>query len=271
MTSEAVPQRDSGEAPEGDRSRRRRYRVRRRSSGRRLRLSRRTTYALVAAGALAVGVLAWLATPPNVERMMERAQAHRAKGDNAAAMVEIQNVLATKSANPKAFFFAGQALAGLGDWVTAENALRRALEHGHPAEQVLPLLGKVLLDLEKYAEVSKVLGDEVQPGNPTAPDLAVLRGRGFLGLDEFEQAETQFRLAMSLRPSAAAKLGLAHVAMAERDRARADALIDEVLAEDPSHADALLLRAEITRFSGRVDEAAGLLHFTGARLALCRC
>jgi putative PEP-CTERM system TPR-repeat lipoprotein len=221
--------------------------------------SRRRTYgAVFVVLGLAVGV--YFATrAPDLDRTMDRAKAFQARGENSAAMIELNNVLAARSNDHNAFFLAGQSLEKLGDLVGAENALRRALEHGHSSDEVLPILGRVLLDLEKYAEVVKVIGDEVQSGKATAPALAVLRGRAHLGLDEFEQAETQFRVSQSIKPSAGAKLGLAQVALADRDRATTERLLNEVLQEEPTNLQALLYRAELMRLAGRMDEAAAAL------------
>ena len=271
MASDTDPPRRSGGGPgaqdvarPGSRRRRKlRFRIKHRvPTAPLITWSRRKT---AAAGVVVLAVVlgVFFATrPPDIDKVMERAKAFHAKGEHNAAVIELNNVLSARSNDHHAFFLVGQSLAELGDLVGAENALRRSLEHGHASDTVAPLLGRVLLQLEKYQEVIHVLGDEVQAGNATAPELAVLRGRAYLGLDEFAQAETQFRIAHTLQASAGAKLGLAHVALAERDRPKAETLLAEVLAAEPKNRDAMLFRAELLRLAGRMEEAAVQLQET---------
>ena len=202
-------------------------------------------------------LVAWALTlagcQPDAGRSMERVKAFRAKGDNASAAIEIKDALKHHTNNPDLYFLAGEVLADLGDLPNAEHSLRRALENGRPADQVRPILGRVLLDMEKYPEALKAL--RVDPNSATAAEITALRGRAYLGEREFSKARTEFQTSLDMRPSAAAKLGLAQVARAENDRAAAERLIAEVIEAEPKNLDALLLRAEHLRMDGRLDDA----------------
>ncbi len=186
----------------------------------------------------------------------ERAKKYRANGDNAAAALEIRNVVNARSQNREMLMFAGQVLADIGDYINAEQALRRALEYGHPAAEVRPVLGRVLVELEKYPEALETVVIDVKPDPKTAPPLMVLRGRAFLGRGSLLEAKTEFIVAQNLRPTAGAKLGLAQIAMAEQHRAEAERLLGEVLQAEPKNVEALLVRAEFQRAAGELDQAA---------------
>jgi putative PEP-CTERM system TPR-repeat lipoprotein len=201
-------------------------------------------------------VLALNGCSDSPERVAERIKAYRAQGDNASAAIEIKSALENYPNNPELFLLAGQVLSDLGDLPNAEQALRRALEYGSPRAGVTPLLARVLLETEQYPEALKVLTPEGKAAPAPDPDLMILRGRAYLGLGSLLEARTEFHVSQNARPSPAAKLGLAQVAMADNDPAAAERLVAEVLEADPKSAAALTQRAEFLRRGGRLDEAA---------------
>ena len=210
---------------------------------------------LLVRGLALAGVLLAAACTRSVPDIIEKAKAYRAKGENAAALVELNNARVAQPKNPESFLLTGLALTDLGDLTKADNALRRALEYGQPAAEVLPALGRVLLELESYAEILDALKSELKFAPPVMAELAVLRGRAHAGLGELAEARAQFQLAAGERP-AQAKLGLARIAAAERDFAGADALIDEALAVQKDSAEAWILRGDLRRAEGKIDDAA---------------
>jgi len=203
-------------------------------------------------------ILATAGCSDTPENFIDRAQAHRARGDNVSAELEIRNALITYQQNPAVLLLAGQILADVGDLANAEHTLRRAIEYGSPKTEVVPILARVLVDMEKYPEALEVLAPEVKAGTAAAPALTLQRGRAHLGLGALLEARTEFHVAQNAQPSEQAKLGLARVALAERDRATADKLVAEALASDPKSIEALMLRAQLLRQDGKPDEAAAV-------------
>ena len=77
----------------------------------RSRFSRFWRYAVVTA------TLSIAACAPSEERVLERAKAYRDAGDNAAASLELKNLLTTQPKNPEAYLRAGIVMAELGELV----------------------------------------------------------------------------------------------------------------------------------------------------------
>jgi putative PEP-CTERM system TPR-repeat lipoprotein len=189
------------------------------------------------------------------ERFVEQAKAYRSKGDNVGAELEIRNALKDYPRDIPALVLAGQIFADVGDLASAELALERALEAGAKRQEVVPTLARVLVDMEKFPEALSLLKVEGKPDPERAPLLGVLRGRAYLGSGALLEAKTEFNVSQNSRPSAEAKLGLAQVALAERDQDGAERLIAEVLQAEQNNVGALLLRARLLRQGNRIDEA----------------
>lgn len=213
-------------------------------------------YLILAGSLLAACALALGGCSGDPEQSLDKAMSLRVKGDNAAAALELRSALSDHPRNHELLFVAGEVLADLGELADAELLLRRSIEYGHPAADVRPVLARVLLDLERYSEALRVLKAQSQPESAKESRLALLRGRAQLGLGALSEAQAEFSLSQNMQPSAAAKLGLARVAMAEKDRLTSARLIAEVLGSDPKNLDALVLRAEEQQMDGRLDESA---------------
>ncbi len=203
---------------------------------------------------LAACVLAMSACSFDVEKAMQNAQAFRAKGDNASAAIELKNVLTEEPKNHDAFFLLGQTYLEMGDLLNAENSLRRAIEHGHAATAVLPLLGRALLELEKFPEAIEELKLTAKLDTAVQAELSVMRGRAFLGVGSPGEAKTQFLTAIRDKPGAA-KIGLAQVAAIEGDRTTAEKLIEEVMVSEPNSAESWIARGDLLNATGNLDEA----------------
>ena len=150
------------------------------------------------------------------------AEAHLAKGDERAAMVELQGVLQAQPSSAMARFLLGKTLLATGDAAGAELELKKARELKHPDAQVLPLLAMALVDQQRHKQVLEQFGNV---------DLA--------------NAASQDNLNAALA-SAWAKSG-------KRDKARS--LADAILARNPNHVGALLTSARLRATDGQIDQA----------------
>lgn len=210
-------------------------------------------------------VLACAGCGESVETLEREANAYLAKGDRVSAAIQFKALLAREPGHAHAHLQLGKIAAEFGALADAEGSLRRALELGKPIGDVATSLGPVLLELEKYKELLELLEPGPKLSQPTDPEtlaeFSLLRARAYLGMGDLPSAGTQFQLAMIAQP-AKAKLGLARVAFAGGDRARADQLIEEVLASNPSDAETLLAIGELRRAAGDLDRA--LPHFAQA-------
>jgi putative PEP-CTERM system TPR-repeat lipoprotein len=200
-------------------------------------------------------------TPESLER---EAKGYLAKGDRVSAAIQYKSLLALDPGRAEAHFQLGKILAEIGR-PEAEASLRRALDAGKPAGDVIPVLGRVLLDLEKYKELLVLLEPDPKRSQPTDPkvlaEFALLRGYAYLGQRDFTSANTQFQLATIALPEKA-KLAAASLAAARNERAEAETLINDVLASNPGNADAHLALGELRRTANELEKA--LPHFAEA-------
>ncbi|MCC7487790.1 MAG: PEP-CTERM system TPR-repeat protein PrsT [Burkholderiales bacterium] len=227
---------------------------------RQARFSRLPRLALSRVGTLSltlvlVAALAGCESPESLERS---AGEYLARGDRLAASLQYRAVLAKDAGRAEAHFQLGRILADCGAWPEAENYLKRALELGKPAADVIAVLGPVLIELEKHKELLALLEPDPKRPLPNDPKVlaehAILRGYALLGQRDATGANTQFQLGLAALPDRA-KLGLARVAAARNERAEAERLVGEVIASHPDNVDARLARAEMLRGAGQAEKA----------------
>ena len=229
-----------------------------RSTGKRI--SAHPAFALCAA----VLMIACTGCSDTVEGLQRDAVRSVAKGDRISAAIQFRELLARDPKHAEGHFQLGKILAETGR-PEAEDSLRRALAFGKPAEDVMPLLGPVLLESGKYKELLALLEPDPKRTRPVDPktlaEYALLRGLTHLGQGDLTGANTQFQLASAALPDKA-KLGHARLAGARNDRTQAEVLINEVIAANPGNADAHLALGELWRTAGDLDKA--LPHFAEA-------
>lgn len=221
----------------------------------------RTASFLLAAAVVIIACAGCGDTPESLER---EAKGYLAKGDRVSAAIQYKSLLALDPGHADAHFQLGKILAEVGR-PEAEDSLRRALDSGKPAGDVIPVLGRVLLDQEKYKEVRVLLEPDPKRSQPTDPkalaEIALLRAFTYLGQRDFTSANTQIQLATIALPEKA-KLAAASLAVARGERAEAETLINEVIATNPGSADAQLALGELRRTADELDKA--LPHYAQA-------
>ncbi|MBL8381782.1 MAG: PEP-CTERM system TPR-repeat protein PrsT [Burkholderiales bacterium] len=107
----------------------------------------------VAAGLLAALLVSSGCGKQDPGKLVESAKAYVARGDTAAAIIELKTALQAKPDLPEARFLLGRALLDVGDAEAAELELRKALDMRHSANDVLPVLARALLALGRYDKV----------------------------------------------------------------------------------------------------------------------
>jgi len=189
------------------------------------------------------------------ERHIASAQTHLAAARDREAAIELRNAVAVAPDHPQGNFLLGKLLAKVGSLVDAEIVLLQALKSGHPAAEVVPVLGQVMIEAEKYSVLLKTLDAIEAAGDQTfAGRLALLRGRAYVGLGRLLEARTQITLASATMPTEA-RLALADLSIATGDWAGAARELDSVTASDPRNADAWIATGMLLRRLGKDDEA----------------
>jgi putative PEP-CTERM system TPR-repeat lipoprotein len=187
----------------------------------------------------------------NDDQLLAAAQRHVAQGETKSAVIELKNLLQQTPANGRARLMLGGLYLDAGDNPSAEKELRRALELGINAGDVMPLLGKTLLLQGQY---NKIL-DEIGADQPQ-PQLLALRGHALLALNRADEAAKLFEHILARHPDdPSALLGQARMAQQDDKLDEALALLDRALRLHPDDTDAWRLKADLLRLQGKNPDA----------------
>lgn len=179
------------------------------------------------------------------------------KNDTKSGAIELKSALQKNPENIEARRLLGELSLESGDGAAAEKEFRRAIELGLAQEAVILPLAKAMAMQGKFQEIL----DQIEaPNNLDASDQAEIisiRGNAWLSKRKAEKAKSEYGRALQVDPaSGVAKLGLAKLAAAEKETAKADRLISEALEASPADSNIWLFQAELQRAKGEIDQAA---------------
>jgi putative PEP-CTERM system TPR-repeat lipoprotein len=185
--------------------------------------------------------------------LLAEAQQYQQKGDKKAALIQLKNAVAKSPEDSEARMALGTLYLDMGDVVSADKELRKAAALGIPAARTLPPLASVML---AQGQFQKLL-DEVTPEKAQAnPDLLSRRGDALLALHKSDEAKQVYRQALAAKPAAGEpRLGLARLALLDKDNAGAHRYIDEATSAEPNSADGWLFKGNLLRSEGKSEEA----------------
>lgn len=195
----------------------------------------------------------------NPETLIASSKDFLAKNDSKAAIIQLKNALQKDPNLGEARFLLGKALFESGDMAGAEVELRKALEHKYANEQTIPLLAKALL---LTGQAKKLIDEfatvEVPAGEPLA-NLKTTLSAAYAAQGNREAAQSALAAALASKPDfPPAQLTEARIKAGNRDLDGAQAIIDNVLAKNPTNHDALLLSASLQAVKGNQDAALAL-------------
>ncbi len=185
-----------------------------------------------------------------------RAKEFQHKGDLRSAAIELKSALKKNPRNPEARTLLGEAYLKLGNGVSAEKELRRAIDLGVRKEALLlPLVKSLALQNKHQAVIDEIGNPEAFPGGRQA-ELYVYLGDAWLGLGEVEKARSSFQKALKIDPaSPLAKLGLARLALKDGKTTEAETLVEQALTADPQQGRIWRFKAELDKSQGRFEQA----------------
>ena len=207
--------------------------------------------ASIASAILVLGVLGGCSKPQDEASLLAQAKQYSQKGDSKAAMIELKNVLVKNANNVEARLALGKVHIDMVQGAAAEKELRKALELGASRELAVPLLAKALLLQQQY---KKVLEDTA--AGPMSAELQAARGDAEAALGNADKARQAYDLALAARPGfPAALIGMARLAVTEKQFEAADKMAAQALALHPKDTDVLMLKGDLLRGEGKADEA----------------
>ncbi|MGF1550252.1 MAG: tetratricopeptide repeat protein [Sphingomonadaceae bacterium] len=177
----------------------------------------------------------------------ERGIAAFDEGRMRVARIEFMNAVKADEGDARAHLMHARAENALGDGVAAQEALKKARALGLGRDVSRHVMAEALLHQGRPADALEELDPQAVPERH-AGDAARLRGRAHVALGELDAATRAYDEALAiLGGSAALWTEIARLRLASGARAGAIEAADHALALAPSHLDALLLRAAITR------------------------
>ncbi|MDI6749835.1 MAG: PEP-CTERM system TPR-repeat protein PrsT [Rhodocyclaceae bacterium] len=202
-----------------------------------------------------VAALVGTACGDSPEAMLASAKEYLAKNDQAAATIQLKNVLAKNPDSAEARFLLGKALLENGDVTAAEVELRKALDLKHPADQVVPLLARVLLAQGQFKKLDELAKTPIASAEGLA-DLKTSLTQSLAMQGKPDAARAMLDEALAAKGDfAPALLVKARIKVADNDLAGARAIIDGILAKTPQDVNALLFKADLLNVEGKTAEA----------------
>lgn len=185
--------------------------------------------------------------------LVAEAQAYQQKGDKKAALIQLKNAVANSPEDGQVRLLLASLYLDMGDAVSADKEIRRAMGLNVPAAKTLPVLANALLGQGQYQKVI----DETAAGVATAgPDLLVARGNAYLQLGKADEGKASFDAALKLNPvSGDALNGLASHAAGTGDLAGATRYVEQAVAKDPKNADVWMLKGALATRDGKHEAA----------------
>ncbi len=186
--------------------------------------------------------------------LMAQARQYRDQGDLKAAVIQLKNAIQQDADHRAARVLLGELYLEQGDPQSAEKEFRRALALGADQASVTLMLGRALL---LQGQFERILADIAPATSPAVRSATLaLRGNALLGLVQIEPARSLFNDALAHDPAApAALLGLARIAMWQKQPDLMRSLLARALAANPADVDSLRFHADLLRADGKSDAA----------------
>jgi putative PEP-CTERM system TPR-repeat lipoprotein len=210
------------------------------------------------AGLLGACIALFACTGQSPEALLASAKQYLSQNDTKAATIQLKNVLQKKPDSAEARYLLGKALLDGEDPAGASVELRKAAGLDYPAEVVVPVLAKALLQQGEAKKVTDEYATKTLATPAATANLKTTLAAAYLARGLRAEAATALSAALEAAPGYEPALVLqARMQVAERDTAGAIARLDQVVQQSPDDVDALLLRGDLLA-SGGGDSAAAL-------------
>ena len=212
---------------------------------------------VAAALALSLGISLAGCRANDPAALMAQARQYRDQGDVKAAVIQLKNLIQLEANNGAARIMLAELYLDQGYPQSAEKELQRALALGAERARVTLLLGRALIMQGQYERVLA----EIAPAASAAPPALraatlSLRANALLGMTKIAPARALFNEALQLDPAAPEPLlGLARIAIWERQGQQARTLLARALEVSPADLDCLRYHADLLRADGKPEAA----------------
>lgn len=191
---------------------------------------------------------------PTSEKLLLEAKQYHQNGDNKAAIIQLKNALQKDPDNKEVRTLLGIVYNDIGDPLSAEKELRKAINLGVAKTEILPALANALLRQNQF---QKVLDETSE--NPSAkndPEIICLRAESFLGLGKIAESKDAFQQAIKINADfPKALIGLAKAAWVDGDLQAANQWAEQAVTKHPKNADVWQFKGDLLRAQGKREDA----------------
>lgn len=187
---------------------------------------------------------------------IDKAIEYREKGDFRASAIELKEALQQNPDLMLARQLLGETALEMGDGETAEKELIRALELGASKEAIFPSLAEAYQFQGKFQQILDLINASDIGDASIRAKLMAYRGDALLFMNKPKESRSEYEEALKVSPdSALAKMGLARLALSEREFDKALQLLDEAVQLAPKEARIYSLQGEVYSFKGENEKA----------------
>ena len=195
-----------------------------------------------------MGVLSACGKTETSASLVAQAKEFQAKGETKAAVIQLKNAIVKDAADKDARLALGLLYNETGDVLSAEKELRKAIELGADKAVALPALANALLRQRQFQNVL----DQTASANMANAALLTVRGDAYAGLGDAAKARQSYEQALKVKAGhGAALIGLARLALGERDVERVGELIKQAVAANPADAEVFMFQGDLQRAQGQ--------------------
>ncbi|MDN3920435.1 XrtA/PEP-CTERM system TPR-repeat protein PrsT [Roseateles violae] len=196
--------------------------------------------------ATAAGLLLAACSGESTQTLLASAKKHIEAKDSKAAVIQLKNVLQQDPKSAEARFLLGKLLLEGGDGVGAEVELQKALDQGHDADAIAPLLAKALLISGQPDKVLSKFADRKLPQPRAQAELRLVIASAQLAQGKREAAMASVQDALrSDGGNVEARLMRIRLLAAGNDLAGAKDYLTELLAAAPESSEAWQLKGDL--------------------------
>jgi putative PEP-CTERM system TPR-repeat lipoprotein len=185
--------------------------------------------------------------------LMAEATQYQQKGDNKAALIQLKNAAAQNPQDAEVRFALARLYNTLGDAVSAEKEIRKAVSLGGDNARAAPDLAKAL---QMQGQPQKALDETDAAAAKPSPELLAIRGDSYLALNDAASARAAYKQALAAKPGFAdSLLGLARLATRDNDADGAAGYVEQAVAANPKDAAVWFFKGSLLRAAGNNAEA----------------
>lgn len=187
---------------------------------------------------------------------LDRARVQYQNADYRSAVIDLKNTLQINPNNQEARYLLGRIYLDTGQGAAAEIELQKARQAGNTSPQLDILIGQALLLQGQFEDLLKEIQEQRGYSADINSRLLALRGDAYLALNDTDAAEQALIKASKLdRNSLYATLGMARLAMVNRDFKQASTLLEQAAEIDEDDPQEWLLRGDLALVEKKFADA----------------